>query len=83
MLQGLTLKASHKISPKVYKSLPLDQESPVHTLKPYLFKIHFNTILSSTLKFVTWSLPLRFSYQNCTCIYLLYALYVSFFSHPN
>jgi len=39
----------------------LSQLDPVHALKPYFFKIHFNIILLSMLKFPKWFLSLRFS----------------------
>ena len=45
--------------------------NPVHALKSYFSKTHFNIILTSTPSSYKWSLSFRFSYRNPVCIYLL------------
>jgi len=39
----------------------LGQRNSIHTLTPYFFTIHFNTILISTSRSPKWSLPFRIS----------------------
>jgi hypothetical protein len=54
-------------------NLPLVLMNLVHTLPPYLPKIHSNIFFLSTSRSSEWSLPYRFSNQNF--------VYISYFSH--
>jgi hypothetical protein len=45
--------------------------NPVHTLLPYILKIHFNIILPCKHTSSEWSLSFRLSIQNCIRIYYL------------
>jgi hypothetical protein len=45
--------------------------NPVHSLRPYSFKIHFNIILPSMSRTSVWSPPFRPSIQELVLIFLL------------
>ena len=60
---------------RVHKSPPLvpipGQITPVYDIQPH-FKIHFNSIISSTSRFFfKWSLTFRVLHQDPVCIFLL------------
>jgi hypothetical protein len=53
----------------------LNQPNPIHTLKPYIFKIPFNIIVSSAPNYSKWSIyfgysDLKFHVQLYTCLRL-------------
>jgi hypothetical protein len=63
--------------------------NPIHTFQTHIFKIHFNTILLSSLD-LSNSLSFRFSYQSSVRMSLLPRAYnmcrlshVHLFDHPN
>lgn len=66
----------------VHNSPPLNHilshSNPVQNLSFYFFKTNFNIILPSTTRSCKWSLYLKFSHHNPTCIasavYVLHAL---------
>jgi hypothetical protein len=45
----------------------LSQVHPVHNFPPYFPKIHSNIVFLSTATSSEWSLPFRFSGDNCVC----------------
>jgi len=49
----------------------LRQVAPFQVLPSYLFNIHFNIIISSTLMSSQWPLSFRFPHQNPVCISIL------------
>jgi len=66
---------------RMHKTPPLvlipSQINVVHTLSPYLPKIHSNIIFLSTPRSSKWPLPFRFSNQNIVYIsHLSHALYM-------
>ena len=78
-------------NPKVYycfhKSMPFvhitGKINPVKAVWAFFFKIHFNIILPSLLKFYKLSFPFRFPHQNPVCISLFpYVWYLFFPSYP-
>ena len=80
---------NQKVHYRNYKRQPtvpiLSQLDPIHTLKSYFLKIHFNIIISSNLGSNKWSLSQRFPRQKpciriCSPQYVLHATPISFFS---
>ena len=69
----------------VHNSPPLNpilsNGNPVHNLPFCFFKTNFNIILPSTTRSCKWSLYLKFSHHNPTCI--SYAVYVPHALLPN
>jgi hypothetical protein len=92
--QSLTSQETPRLLPNswtihyhVHKSPPLvpilSQTNPIHNPTTYSFNIHFNNIFPPTPRSFEWSLPFRFTNQNCVCIsHSSRACYISHPSHP-
>jgi hypothetical protein len=70
----------------VHKNLPhvpiTSQTNHINGLPSYIYKIHSNIILSSTLRFSRWSLSFRFPHWNPIGTPYISHMYMSQLSHP-
>ena len=74
----LKLHHVHKRPPLVSS---LTQMNPTHALPTYIFKIHFNTVISCRPKFSKWSLFFKLPHRSLESISLLH--HVCHMSHPS
>jgi hypothetical protein len=78
-LLSLSWTSPHVMTPTVHSRVlnsppfapVLSRLNLVHTLAPYFFQIHFNSILPSTPKSSKWSFSFSFPRQNYVCTSLL------------